>query len=243
MASLDSAKGPSATVRPFLPDTILPSCSRGWPALTFPCWVNRSNQAMNWPVTFWISSGERPLSQCVPRNNSMYSVFVSLLIVYHFVRRTPGRFKDTTKGRAFSGQSFCIFVLFPQGEHVLLGVLTEDEVTHLRHRGLGHHDLAAEFLDLCGRFIHRSDGDVIRNALMLGVLAFQQSAIGRVVAATRVNMPVFGQLFGRTWKPLDFPTEQGAVKRFRTFDIVRRDFKPHDAGRDVAAFFMICFGL
>ena len=27
---------------------------------------------------------------------------------------------------------------------------------------------------------------------------------------------------------LDFPAEQFSVERFRSFDIVRRDFKPHD---------------
>src|SRR6266436_5520665 len=80
MASLDSAKGPSVTVRPFLPETILPSRLSGWLILTFPCWVNRSNQVVHWPMIFWISSGERSLSQCVPRNNNRYSDVVVVLI-------------------------------------------------------------------------------------------------------------------------------------------------------------------
>src|SRR6266446_1627403 len=86
MASLDSAKGPSVTVRPFLPETILPSRPSGWLILTFPCWVNRSNQPVHWLMTCWISSGERLLSQCVPRNSNRYAdgvvcVFISALLM------------------------------------------------------------------------------------------------------------------------------------------------------------------
>src|SRR5208283_4391510 len=82
MASLDSAKGPSATVRPF-PETIFPSRSSGWALLTFPSKVRRSNQLFHWPMIFWISSVDRPLSHCAPRNNSRYSdVVVCVLISY-----------------------------------------------------------------------------------------------------------------------------------------------------------------
>src|SRR5258707_10391151 len=89
MASLDSRKGPSTTVRPFFPETILPSCARGWPALAFPCWVNRSNQAVQWLMTFWISSAERPLCQCVPRINSMYSDVVVCVLIFAFRNGSP----------------------------------------------------------------------------------------------------------------------------------------------------------
>src|ERR1700733_537661 len=83
MASLDSAKGPSATIRPCLPETILPCAARGWPALAMPCSFNFLNQAVHWPTTSCISSSERPLCQSVPRNNNMYcvSVCVSLFII------------------------------------------------------------------------------------------------------------------------------------------------------------------
>src|SRR6266545_3925255 len=85
MASLDSAKGPSVTVRPFLPETILPSRPSGWLALPFPCWVNRSNQVVHWPMILWISSGERPLFQCVPRNSNRYSDVVVCVLISVFL--------------------------------------------------------------------------------------------------------------------------------------------------------------
>src|SRR5260370_40305683 len=73
MASLDSENGPSATTRPFFPETILPSFSSGFPATALPWAVSRSNQAIHWPEIFCISSGDRPLYQSLPRNNSKYS--------------------------------------------------------------------------------------------------------------------------------------------------------------------------
>src|ERR1700693_707691 len=87
MASFDSAKGPSATVWPFFQVTILPSSTSGCADLIFPCWVNRSNQTVHWLITFCNSSGDRLLSQCVPRNNSMYSDIVVCVFIL-FVFRT-----------------------------------------------------------------------------------------------------------------------------------------------------------
>src|SRR5688572_8686625 len=75
MVSFDSANGPSATVRPFLPETIFPSFCNGWPPAHFPSCFNRSNQSYQSVTTFWRCSGERLLSQLVPRNSSRYSDF------------------------------------------------------------------------------------------------------------------------------------------------------------------------
>jgi hypothetical protein len=74
----------------------LPSTSFSRPSRTRPRpWLNRSNQAFDCLMTFWISSGERPLSQCVPRPSNRYSevlvwVFMSafLVMVYSMIRRT-----------------------------------------------------------------------------------------------------------------------------------------------------------
>src|SRR6266568_2942958 len=85
MASLDSANGPSATTRPFLPETTLPSRSSGFPAMAFPCAVNRSNQPFHWLTTFCVSSGDRPLCQSLPRNSSMYSDFVVCAFIIFFL--------------------------------------------------------------------------------------------------------------------------------------------------------------
>ena len=63
---------PSVTVRPFSPEIILRSSASRWPALTFPCWLNRSRQASARLMNFSISSRERTLSQCVPRASNRY---------------------------------------------------------------------------------------------------------------------------------------------------------------------------
>jgi hypothetical protein len=49
---LDSAKGPSATVRPFLPETTLPSFCNGWPESALPSCVSRWNHAAQSATTF-----------------------------------------------------------------------------------------------------------------------------------------------------------------------------------------------
>src|ERR1700722_1524068 len=85
MASLDSAKCPSAIVWPFFQETILPSCNNGWADLIFPCSANRSNQIVHWLITFWSSSGDRLLSQYEPRNRSICSgdaISVFMILVF-----------------------------------------------------------------------------------------------------------------------------------------------------------------
>src|SRR5580700_7775685 len=47
--------------------------------------INRSYQAVHWLITFCSSSGERFLSHFVPRNNSMYSDVVCVLILLVFL--------------------------------------------------------------------------------------------------------------------------------------------------------------
>src|SRR5271165_7685271 len=108
MASLDSAKGPSATVRSF-PETIFPSRSSGWALLTFPCRVRRSNQLFHWPMIFWISSGDRPLSHCAPRNNSRYSDFVICVFILSFLVIVLFQFKYKTNKQPLSGHFAAIF--------------------------------------------------------------------------------------------------------------------------------------
>src|SRR5438445_6002856 len=82
MDSLDSAKGPSKTVRPFLPDTILPAGSSGFPATAWPCSLSPLNQAIQCSATCCICSGERPLYQSVPRKISMYPLFDCVFMVF-----------------------------------------------------------------------------------------------------------------------------------------------------------------
>src|SRR5271170_5801568 len=84
MASLDSAKGPSATVCPFFQVTILPSSASGWADLIFPRATSRSYQALHWLITFCSSSGDKFLCQCVPRNNSRYSDVVVCVLMSSF---------------------------------------------------------------------------------------------------------------------------------------------------------------
>src|SRR5205814_3058567 len=84
MASLDSAKGPSITNRPFLPETVTPVRSSARPGLALPCAVNLSNQALFWLMSFCSSSCESVLYHSLLRYNSMYPlrscVFISVLI-------------------------------------------------------------------------------------------------------------------------------------------------------------------
>src|SRR5258706_438613 len=44
--------------------------------------------------------------------------------------------------------SLCALTLFPQGEGIVLRILANSEITHLRHRSLGHAHFAAELFDL-----------------------------------------------------------------------------------------------
>ncbi len=114
---------------------------------------------------------------------------------------------------------------FPKRERILFGVLANREVPHLRHRSLGLADFAAESLDLCGRLGHRGNSNVIGDRLAR-MHALHQTAVGRIVAAAGVDVPIIRHVL----KLLDLPTEQRAVKLPRPLDIVRRNFKPGDAG-------------
>src|SRR5213594_691429 len=96
----------------------------------------------------WSCSGDNPLSHCPPRNSSRYSfvVFMRTLL------------------------SFCVFVSFPKGKRVVLRVLADGEVTHLRYGAFRHADFAAEFLDLVHELIHRRHAHVVGDALLTGIL-------------------------------------------------------------------------
>src|SRR5271168_2467030 len=79
---------------PFFPETILPSCSRGFPATAMPCPVSRWNQAIHRSMTCCISSGESTLYQSVPRKISMYPIFVCVLITFLVGSNSVGRGRD-----------------------------------------------------------------------------------------------------------------------------------------------------
>src|SRR6266540_2203891 len=185
MASLDSANGPSDTVRPVRLETILPSRSSGWPALHFPCRVSRSNQAYHWPTIFWISSGERSLSQCVPRNRSMYPFCVSVFIVaFPFAVLPVQRYNKQTGG-------FRTFILrldsFPKGRTYCCRRPGTRRSSPSEAPRSWACRFAAKFLDLCDELVHRRHADVIGDALMPRVLALQQPAVGSVVTPAGVN--------------------------------------------------------
>src|SRR5580700_1667123 len=150
MASLDSANGPSVTVRPFLPETTLPEGCSGFPPTALPCSVSRLNQAIHCSNTCCISSGDSPWHQSVPRKISMWfaSVVCALIITFLLIAAGFQPFIDTTNGGARSGHLFGPVVSFPNGKDVVLRVLTDCEIAHLGNGRLGHADLAAEFLDL-----------------------------------------------------------------------------------------------
>ena len=95
--------------RPSLPGNNFPCRSSGWALLTFPCRVSRSNQAFHWPMIFWISSGDRSLSQCAPRNNSMYSDVVVCVLIFAFLVMILFRFNYTTNERVCPGQPPSLF--------------------------------------------------------------------------------------------------------------------------------------
>src|ERR1700730_17671415 len=80
MASFDSAKGPSETFCPFLPETILPSGSSGSAPIILPCSANRSNHAFHFSIILCSVWEERFWFQSVPRNNNKYSDEVCVLI-------------------------------------------------------------------------------------------------------------------------------------------------------------------
>src|SRR6266581_1051140 len=95
MVSLDSANGPSDTTR-FLPETILPSRSSGFPAMALPSSFNRLNHAIQLSAICCICSGERPLYQSVLRKISRYPFLFGVLI--DFVSVVDGLFGLLTIG-------------------------------------------------------------------------------------------------------------------------------------------------
>ena len=50
---------------------------------------------------------------------------------------------------------FAFSFRFPQRKGIVLRVLTNNEVTHLRHGRLFHANFAAQFFDLGRRFLYR----------------------------------------------------------------------------------------
>src|SRR5262249_441446 len=127
--------------------------------------------------------------------------------------------------------SFGFGVPFPKTEHIAFSILAEGKVAHASHRGFAQKDLSTKFFDFSPEIIHRWHVHVTDHSL-LPMVPLHQAAIGSVIPAARVDMPV---LHG-AWELLDFPTKERAIKRLRPFDIVCRNFKPHEARRLPFAF-------
>jgi hypothetical protein len=120
------------------------------------------------------------------------------------------------------------FRLLPRSKLIVLGVVTDDEVAHVRHGRFAHTDFATQFLNLRRSFIHRGHADVIRDRV-LRELALQYPAVARRIIAPGVDQPV--RLCRWARELVDLPAKQFPVKTSRPLDIVRRDFEPDDAGR------------
>src|SRR6266513_103611 len=230
MASLDSAKGPSITTRPFLPETVTPVRSSARPGLALPCAVNLSNQALFWLMSFWSSSCESVLYHSLLRYNSMYplrscvfiSIFIGNLISLIFIgsklRRTSNPVWDKLY---FSG---CRRVALPKSKGVALGILADGEITHLRHGRFSHADFSTEFRNFISELVDRIHTDVVDDWL-LRMFTPLQRAVRTIVCAAGIDVPVIAI----TGKWIDFPAKQIAVKRLGAFWIVGWDFKPSDA--------------
>jgi hypothetical protein len=67
----------------------------------------------HWPMIFWISSGDRSLSQCAPRNNSMYSDVVVCVLIIAFLVMILFRFNYTTNERGVPWDNFRPFCPHP----------------------------------------------------------------------------------------------------------------------------------
>src|SRR5437016_11469135 len=215
-SSLVSAKGPSITVR--LPPENLTraplelGCNPS-PASITPAFTSSS---LYFPISVRSCSlGITPASESL----------VAFTIIMNRIVVSPS-FVNPPRSRRLP----CSFVHFPEGERVVLRVLANNEVAHLRHRRFGQADLAAEFLDLCRGFVHRGHSDIVGDRLFR-VLACHQSTVTRPVSAAGVDVPVIRH----PGKLLDFPAEQRTVKLLRTLNIVRWDFKPDDARRGAAS--------
>src|SRR5215471_10733261 len=62
--------------------------------------------------------------------------------------------------------SFRAAVLFPECKHVLFGVLADNKVAHLRHRGFAEADFATEFFYLRRRCIDGGNSDIVSDRLL-----------------------------------------------------------------------------
>src|SRR5678815_301432 len=129
MASLDSANGPSDTNRPLLLETIAPLRASAWPPLTLPCAARRSNQALFWLTTFWISSSESSLYHSLLLNSSRYPFLFGVLISFCALV-VCFAFHDTTNEPSRAGQLFRFGIHFPNGKRVVLRVIANGEVPH-----------------------------------------------------------------------------------------------------------------
>src|ERR1041385_1485265 len=119
---------------------------------------------------------------------------------------------------------FCVRVALPDPKRVTLGVLTDREVSHLRHCGFRHADFSAKFRNFVAVLVHRIDADVVDDWLLWLFAPFQRT-VRSVVGAAGIDVPVIA----RSGKWIHLPAKQIAIKRLGAFGIVRRDFKPNDA--------------
>src|SRR4029450_6883074 len=124
----------------------------------------------------------------------------------------------------FSFRLFRVRTALPKSERVALRVLADGKIAHLRNGCFRHADLATEPLDFLGELGYRIHAHVIDHWL-LWLFAFLDPAVGRIVAATSINVPK--RL--RSGSSLDFPAKQVAVKFFDAFRVIGRDSKPNDA--------------
>src|SRR6202035_5395780 len=90
--------------------------------MILPWSINRSYQAVHWLITFCSSSGERFLSHFVPRNNSMYSDVVCVLIPLVFLsvilRRSGSRTRFPCSTHSVQQvQQIQFLVVLPQSCH------------------------------------------------------------------------------------------------------------------------------
>src|SRR6266513_1189018 len=98
--------------------------------------------------------------------------------------------------------SFRFFVPLPQRKGIVLRVLTNDEVTHLRHGRLFHANFAAKFFDLGRRFLYRGYAHVVCEAVFW-TLSLHHSPVGRRIGAACIDVPV--RLWSR--ETLDLPAK------------------------------------
>src|ERR1051325_12098738 len=100
-------------------------------------------------------------------------VFRCWLIVDHYptseVRRVSVLVSD---------KLFCVRVTLPNPKPISLGVLTDSEVPHLRHRGLCHANFPTKLCNFICEFVDGIHADVIDH-WFLRMFALLHSAVGR----------------------------------------------------------------